>query len=57
MEAGITDLMNQLVKDATFYNASSAPMTERTIHSVSVKSKRRGNAAVSVSTSAPVKSR
>ncbi|MBX9657809.1 MAG: hypothetical protein K2X00_04520 [Nitrospiraceae bacterium] len=57
MEAGITDLMNQLVKDATFYNASSAPMSERTIHTVSVKSKRRGNAAVSVSTSGAVKSR
>ena len=56
-EAGITDLMHQLVKDATFYNASSAPMSERTIHSVSVKSKRRGNAALSVSTSAPHKSR
>lgn len=59
MEAGITDLMHQLVKDATFYNASSAPVTERTIHSVSVKAKRRGPAAlsVSVSTSAPVTSR
>lgn len=53
LEAGITDLMNQLVKDTTFYNASSAPMTERTIHSVSVKAKRRGTAAVSVSTSTP----
>lgn len=57
MEAGITDLMNQLVKDTTFYNASSAPMTERTIHSVSVKTKRRGTAVLSVSTSAPIKSR
>ena len=53
MEAGLTDLMNQLVKDTTFYNASSAPVTERTIHSVSVKSKRRAPAAVSVSTSTP----
>ncbi len=50
LEAGITDLLHQLVKDAAFYNASSAPLTERTIHSVSVKSKRRGTAAVSVST-------
>ncbi|MEQ1792827.1 MAG: hypothetical protein ABL970_01445 [Nitrospira sp.] len=53
MEAGITDLMNQLVKDTVFYNASSAPMEERTIYSVGVKSKRRAPAAVSVSTSAP----
>lgn len=58
MEAGITDLMHQLVKDAIFYNASSAPVTERTIHSVSVKSIRRGPAAAAaVSTSAPVTSR
>lgn len=57
MEAGINDLLHQVVKDATFYNASSAPVTERTIHTVSVKSKRRGTAAVSVSTSAPVLSR
>ena len=57
MEAGITDLMHQLVKDAIFYNASSAPVTERIIHSVSVKTKRRGSAALSVSTSAPVTSR
>lgn len=57
LEAGITDLMNQLVKDTAFYNASSAPMTERTIHTVSVKAKRRTPPAVSVSTSAPVTSR
>jgi hypothetical protein len=57
MEAGITDLMNQLVKDTAFYNASSAPVGERTIYSVSVKSKRRTPPAVSVSTSAPVQSR
>lgn len=53
MEAGLTDLMNQLVKDTTFYNASSAPVTERTIHSVSVKAKRRPSAAISISTSSP----
>ncbi|MCC6140566.1 MAG: hypothetical protein IT389_08120 [Nitrospira sp.] len=53
LESGITDLLRQLVNDAAFYNASSAPVTERTIHSVSVKSKRRGTAAVSVSTPAP----
>ena len=54
MEAGINDLLNQVVKDATFYNASSAPVTERTIHTVSVKPRRRGMAAVSVSTPAPL---
>lgn len=53
MEAGLTDLLHQLVKDTTFYNASSAPLEERAIHSVSVKSKRRAQPAVSVSTSAP----
>ncbi|MDP3089769.1 MAG: hypothetical protein Q8N04_03775 [Nitrospira sp.] len=53
MEAGITDLMNQLVKDATFYNASSAPVTERTIHSVSIRSRRPTPAAITISTTAP----
>lgn len=57
MEAGLTDLLHQLVNDTTFYNASSAPLEERTIHSVSVKPKRRTPAAVSVSTSAPGPSR
>jgi len=56
LETGITDLMHQLVKDATFYNASSAPVAERTIHSVSVKSKRRTAPAVSVSTSTSITS-
>lgn len=53
MEAGITDLLGQLVKDTTFYNASSAPVIERTIHSVSVKPRRPAPAAISVSVSAP----
>lgn len=53
VEAGLTDLLHQLVKDTTFYNASSAPLEERTVHSVSVKPKRRPQPAVSVSTSAP----
>jgi len=53
MEAGITDLMNQLVKDTTFYNASSAPVADRTIHTVSVRSKRHTPAAIPVSTASP----
>jgi hypothetical protein len=53
METGITELMNQLVKDTAFYNASSAPVTERTIHTVSVKSKRQTSAAIPVSTIPP----
>lgn len=51
METGMNDLMYQVVRDATFYNASSAPMTERTIHSVSVRSKRSAPAAIPISTS------
>lgn len=53
LEAGLTDLLHQLVKDTTFYNASSAPLEERTVHSVSVKPKRRMQPAVSISTAAP----
>ena len=50
LEAGITDLMEQLVKDTAFYNASSAPVNERTIYSVGVKSKRRMPAVLPIST-------
>lgn len=57
METGITELMNQLVKDTAFYNASSAPVGERAMYSVSVKAKRRTPPAVSVSTAAPSQSR
>ena len=52
MEAGLTDLMNQLVKDSAFYNAGSAPLSEPAIHTVSVKPRRHSPNAVSVSTSA-----
>jgi len=50
LETGITDLMEQLVKDTAFYNASSAPVNERTIYSVGVKSKRRMPAVLPIST-------
>ena len=51
LEAGITDIMEQLVKDTAFYNASSAPVSDRSIYAVSVKSKHRTPAALSISTS------
>ena len=57
LETGITDLMEQLVKDTAFYNASSAPVNERTIYSVSVKSKRRTPAARSIPTSSTTAAR
>ena len=53
MEAGITDLMKQLINDTAFYQASSAPITERTIHTVSIQSKRPASAAMPVSTTTP----
>ncbi len=53
MEAGIEELLNQVVQDTAFYNASSAPVTERTIHSVSIRSRRPASAAITISTTAP----
>lgn len=57
LEAGITDLLHQLVQDTTFYNASSAPITERTVHSVSVKSRRPAPAAIPISSTTSSDSR
>lgn len=51
LETGITDLLEQVIKDTAFYNASSAPASERSIYAVSVKSKHRTPAALSISTS------
>jgi hypothetical protein len=39
-DASLTALMNQVVQDTPFYYASNAPLQERQIRSVSVKSKR-----------------
>lgn len=49
-ESCLTALMEQLVKDTAFYQASSAPLEDRPIRSVAVKSKRRDLPAVPVST-------
>ncbi len=49
-ESCLTVLMEQLVKDTTFYYASSAPLEDRPIRSVAVKSKRRDLSVVPVST-------
>ena len=57
LEAGITNIMEQLVKDTAFYNASSAPVSERSIYAVSVKSKHRTPAALSISTSSATDTR
>lgn len=51
MESCLTALMQQMVYDTTFYTASSAPVLERPIRSVSVKSKRSKLTPVSISTS------
>jgi hypothetical protein len=39
-ESCLTTLMQQMVRDTTFYFASSAPLLDRPMHSVSVKSNR-----------------
>lgn len=57
LETGITGIMEQLVKDTAFYNASSAPVSERSIYAVSVKSKRRTPAAISISTTGTIDTR
>lgn len=49
-ESCLTALMQQMVYDTTFYTASSAPVLERPIRSVSVKSKRSKLTPVSIST-------
>jgi hypothetical protein len=49
-ESCLTALMQQMVHDTTFYTASSAPILDRPIRSVSVKSKRSTLTPVPVST-------
>jgi hypothetical protein len=50
-ESCLTALMQQMVHDTTFYFASSAPVLDRSIHSVSVKSNRLTLTLVPISTS------
>ena len=50
-ESCLTALMQQMVHDTTFYSASSAPVLDRSIHSVSVKSNRSKLTPVPISTS------
>ena len=50
-ESCLTALMEQVVDDTAFYTASSAPMLDRPIRSVSVKSKRSRFTPVPVATS------
>jgi hypothetical protein len=50
-ESCLTALMQQMVHDTTFYSASSAPLLDRPIHSVSVKSNRSKLTLVPISTS------
>ena len=50
-ESCLTALMQQMVHDTTFYTASSAPILDRPIRSVSVKSKRSELTPVPISTS------
>ena len=50
-ESCLTALMEQLVQDTAFYTASSAPILDRPIRSVSVKSKRPSFMPVPVATS------
>ncbi|MFO0707723.1 MAG: hypothetical protein U0412_12805 [Nitrospira sp.] len=51
LEAGTTALLGQIVADTTFYQASSAPLTERTIHTVTIKSRRPTLDVIPISTS------
>jgi hypothetical protein len=48
-ESCLTSLMEQVVRDTAFYTASSAPISDRPIRSVSVKSKRSTLAPVPIS--------
>jgi hypothetical protein len=50
-ESSLTALMNQVVHDTPFYYASSAPIADRQIRSVSVKSRRPDPNSVSRTTS------
>ena len=50
-ESCLTALMQQMVHDTPFYFASSAPVLDRSIHSVSVKSNRSKLTPVPISTS------
>ena len=50
-ESCFTALLQQMVHDTTFYSASSAPVLDRPIHSVSVKSNRTKLTLVPISTS------
>lgn len=49
-ESCLTTLMHQLVHDTTFYTASSAPVLDRPIRSVSVKARKMEPSAVPIST-------
>lgn len=49
-EACLTELMDQLVRDTTFYMASSSPLPESPILTVTVKSRKPLHSAVPVST-------
>ncbi len=49
-ESCLTALMQQLASDTMFYTASSAPVTDRPIRSVSVKAKRLESSVLPVST-------
>ena len=44
-ETCLTDLARQIVKDTTFFSASSAPMTEPGIRTVSAQSRSAGKTA------------
>jgi hypothetical protein len=48
-ESCLTSLMEQVVQDSAFYTASSAPIVDRPIRSVSVKSRRSTLTSVPVS--------
>ncbi|HKP00997.1 MAG TPA: hypothetical protein VJU02_05155 [Nitrospiraceae bacterium] len=50
-ESCLTALMEQVVRDTAFYTASSAPILDQPIRSVSVKSKRAAFTSVPVATS------
>jgi hypothetical protein len=50
-ESCLTSLMEQVVRDTAFYTASSAPILDRPIRSVSVKSKRSTFTSLPIATS------
>ena len=52
-EACLTDLMDQLIQDTNFYMASSAPLPDSPIVSVTVKARKR-QSSPGVPSTAPV---